>query len=60
MIAGVLLLVMEEYEAFWTMRAFITRLFPHDYYDKVRPMPCWGWGGGRCCSLVSCSLPRGP
>ena len=33
MIAGVLLLVMEEYETFWTLRAFITRLFPHDYYD---------------------------
>eukprot|EP00039_Didymoeca_costata_P004370 m.72902 g.72902 ORF g.72902 m.72902 type:complete len:835 (-) comp12365_c0_seq5:105-2609(-) len=35
MIVGVLLLMMEEDEAYWTMMAFIHKLFPGDYYTKT-------------------------
>ena len=35
MVAGVLLMVMEEDEAFWTMRALLTKKLPKDYYSPT-------------------------
>ena len=35
MVAGVLLLVMEEDEAFWTMRSLLIKKLPKDYYSPT-------------------------